>query len=140
MTKKLTTLLSVLLLVTKAAQAGDDPVAMIYEEAGVQGGLVVGLSLADAEFTASLGAPEAITLEALDTDPQQVSKARNHLEAKGLYGKITVEQFDGRSLPYADNLVNLVVASDECQVANEEIARVLVPGGVAWKSILTPET
>ena len=136
MTKNLTTLLSVLLLsvlllLTAGAQAGDDPVAMIYEETGVQGGLVVALSLADAEFTASLGAPEAITLEALDTDPQQVTRARKHLEAKGLYGKITVEQFDDKTLPYADNLVNLVVASDECHVTSEEIARVLVPGGVA---------
>ncbi len=131
MTIRLTALLSVLLLATAAARAGDDPAAAIFEETGVQGGLVVVLSPVDAEFTAELGVPEAITLQALDTDPQRVSDARKHLEAKGLYGKITVEQFDSKNLPYADNLVNLVVANGECQVTREEIDRVLVPNGVA---------
>lgn len=120
-----------ILLMTEAARGGDDPATVIYEDTGVQGGLVVELCPADVEFTAKLGAPEAVTVQSLDSDPQRIARARKHLEAEGLYGKITVEQFDGKSLPYADNLVNLIVTSGECQVAREEIARVLAPGGVA---------
>jgi len=119
------------LLATEATQGADDPAAAIYDETGVQGGLVVELCPVDVEFTARLGMPEAVTLQTLDTDPQKVAVARKHFESKGLYGKITVEQFDGKNLPYADNLVNLIVANGECQVAREEIMRVLVPGGVA---------
>ncbi|HUT95082.1 MAG TPA: PQQ-binding-like beta-propeller repeat protein [Thermoguttaceae bacterium] len=136
MRRMLATLLFVLLPATEPARAEADPVAVIYEKSGVQGGLVVELGILDAEFTAKLGAPDAVTLETLDTDPQRVAGARKRLEAGGLYGKITVDRFDGKTLPYADNLVNLIVSHDAngdrdgVDVSREEIMRVLAPGGV----------
>ncbi|MHC4404161.1 MAG: hypothetical protein ACYTG0_31285, partial [Planctomycetota bacterium] len=109
MKRILATLLFLLLLATEPARAEADLVAMIYEKSGIQGGLVVELGIVDAGFTAKLGAPDAVTLQTLDTDLQRVASARKRLEAGGLYGKITVDVFDGKTLPYADNLVNLVV-------------------------------
>ena len=44
-----------------------------------------------------------------------------------LYGRVSVLQFDGKRLPYADNLVNLLVAEDESSVEPEEMMRTLVP-------------
>jgi len=128
----LVVLLSLLPFITEPTRAEADPVATIYEKSGIQGGLVVQLGLVDAEFTAKLGVPDAVTVQTLDTDSQKVANARQHLEAKGLYGKITVEVFDGKTLPYADNLVNLVVIQDaRFEIRDEEILRVLTPGGVA---------
>jgi outer membrane protein assembly factor BamB len=75
-------------------------------------------------------------VQTLDTDPQRVASARRQLEAAGVYGKVTVERFDGKRLPYADNLVNLIVLHDGdadragVEVPREEIMRVLAPGGV----------
>ena len=136
MRRNLATLLLLLLFATERARAEADPVAAIYEKSGIRGGLVVELGIVDAEFTARLGAPEAVTLQTLDTDPQRVASTRKRLEAGGLYGKVTVDEFDGKRLPYADNLVNLIVLhktgpdGDGVGVSHEEIMRVLAPGGV----------
>ncbi|MFO7902909.1 MAG: hypothetical protein ACQESR_04850 [Planctomycetota bacterium] len=89
--------------------------------------VVVELGIKDVDFTAALGAPEAVTLQVLDTDPGQVAEARQRLEAKGVYGPISVARFDGKSMPYVDNLVNMVVAHGS-DIPQEEIFRVLVPG------------
>ena len=48
----------------------------------------------------------------MDTDPENVAKVREHLQSRGLYGPVSVDTFDGRRLPYAENLVNLIVAED----------------------------
>ena len=46
--------------------------------------------------------------------------------------RFSVDSFGGRRLPYADNLVNLLVVSDDCGIDRDEMLRVLVPKGVAW--------
>ena len=50
--------------------------------------------------------------------------------AAGVAGQVTAAQFDGTHLPYADNLVNLVVDSTGGKVPQAEIMRILAPGGV----------
>jgi len=97
----------------------------------IQGGLVVHLGCDDGRLTAALRADDIYVVHGLDTDAENVQRARQHIQSLGCYGEVSVDTFDGRRLPYADNLVNLVVASGECQVAREEITRVLVPNGVA---------
>ncbi|MHC4506866.1 MAG: outer membrane protein assembly factor BamB family protein, partial [Planctomycetota bacterium] len=47
-------------------------------------------------------------------------------------GPVSVGLFDGEHLPYADNLVNLLVAEKAGRVTAAEIGRVLAPGGVAY--------
>jgi outer membrane protein assembly factor BamB len=115
---------------------GENDLAMrVYEQTGVKGGLVVELGMVDVEFTAALGARDAVMLETLETDLQRIADARESLEANGRYGTITVTQFDGKSLPYADNMVNLVVIhktaadGDDLRVNDDEVLRVLAPGG-----------
>jgi len=104
----------------------------IFAATGVKGGLVVHLGCGDGRLTAALAKDQGYVVHGLDTEPASVDKARKHIRSLGLYGKVSVETFDGENLPYSDNLVNVVVASGECQVASEEIGRVLVPGGVAF--------
>ncbi|MBM4031904.1 MAG: methyltransferase domain-containing protein [Planctomycetes bacterium] len=126
---------SALLLAAAAAASAAEPSARdILDATGVKGGLIVHLGCGNGTLTAALagqGRP-AYIVHGLDPDPTNVEKARAHVRSLGLYGKAAIERL-GRSLalPYTDNLVNLIVASGECRVPNEEILRVLAPNGVA---------
>ncbi|MHC4405897.1 MAG: outer membrane protein assembly factor BamB family protein [Planctomycetota bacterium] len=110
-----------------AEQSAED----VLKASGIKGGLVVQLGCGDGTLTTALGADDALIVQGLDTDPTNVEKARAHIQSLGLGGKVSAAVFDGQRLPYVDNLVNLVVASGECQVTSKEIARVLAPNGVA---------
>jgi len=103
----------------------------ILEAAGVRGGLVVHLGCGDGRLTAALSAGKAYLVQGLDADPAAVEKARAHVRAQGLYGRVSVDRLTGDRLPYVDNLVNLVVADGLGSVPMTEVMRVLAPGGVA---------
>jgi len=102
------------------------------------GGLVVHLGCGDGRLTAELCPNDRYLVHGLDADAANVERARRRIHSLGLYGKVSIEQFSGPRLPYAGNLVNLIVASGEWQVAREEIMRVLAPGGVTLE--VGPET
>ena len=109
------------------------PATDILNETGITGGLVVHIGCGDGTLTAALHAGDSYVVQGLDTSAESVEAARKHISDKGLCGKVTARTFDGRNLPYRDNIVNLVVVSDpECRVPNEEIMRVLAPKGVAY--------
>jgi len=104
----------------------------ILERAGVQGGLVVHLGCGDGRLTAALRAGKRYLVHGLDSDASAIQSARLYLKSKGLYGPVSVEHWNEDTLPYADNLVNLIVVSkDEGRVSVEEMRRVLAPRGVA---------
>ena len=107
----------------------------LLQQAGVNGGLIVHLGCGDGALTAQLRAGDQFLVHGLDTDPADVAAARRRLLAQGTYGPVCVARWDGQHLPYADNLVNLIVVSgDEARVSKEELLRVLAPGGVALVS------
>jgi len=101
----------------------------ILEEAGLSGGLVVHLGCGDGRVTAALRAGDGFLVHGLDVDPKNVEAARRRLRSLGAYGDVSVDRFDGRRLPYIDNLVNLVVAEELGSVPMEEVMRVLCPKG-----------
>ncbi|MBT3198711.1 MAG: PQQ-binding-like beta-propeller repeat protein [Phycisphaerales bacterium] len=113
-------------LAVGAESAGD-----ILKASGVRGGVVVHVGCGDGKLTAALRANDSYLVHGLDTDPASVEAAREFITAAGGYGKISIASFDGARLPYAENMVNLVVAGDGCKVADAEILRALAPGGVA---------
>jgi len=85
----------------------------------------------DPELLTALRADDSLVVHALDADAGKVAKARDFIRSKGLYGPVSADGFDGKQLPYIDNLVNLLIASSgKCRVSREELERVLVPGGV----------
>ena len=110
----------------RAASAND-----ILKTAGVTGGLIVHVGCGDGKLTAALRAADNLLVHGLDTDARNVAAARKHVAARGLYGKVSVDTFDGARLPYVDNLVNLVVSDDLGSVPMAEVMRVLAPNGVA---------
>lgn len=108
-----------------------DSAQTLYQNSGVKGGIVVTVGASDPDFLRSLRPNDSYQVQALDTDLGRVMGAREALFAKGGYGPISVDRFDGKSLPYIDNFVNLLVADDLGPISQEEVERVLVPNGVA---------
>ncbi len=101
------------------------------EASGVQGGIVVHLGCDDGKLTAGLRLCDRFLVHGLDTDADKVNRAKAHIDSLGLYGQVLAEAYDGKHLPYGDNVVNLLVIQDRAHVGTAEITRVLVPGGVA---------
>jgi len=102
----------------------------ILETAGVTGGLVVHLGCGDGQLTAALCANERFVVQGLDSDPKRVLAAQRHIRDLGLYGPVSVRRLRESRLPYADRLVNLVVAEDTGDIPTAEILRTLAPHGV----------
>ena len=134
MTKRTVSILAALLIANLAAAGAETNVARnILQTTGVTGGLVVHVGCGEGRLTALLHAHDGYLVQGLDTDAANVAEARKHINAKGLYGKVTARTFDGRTLPYRDGMVNLVVVLDaQSRVPDAEIMRVLAPKGVAY--------
>ena len=112
---------------------------------GVRGGLVVHLGCGGGEVTAGLRGRDNFIVYGLDSDSANVSAACKHIKSLGPYGRVSVRRWDEATLPYIDNMVNLVVCADAGKVPAGEIMRVLAPGGTlcvkkggAWTKTVKP--
>ncbi|MHC4227285.1 MAG: outer membrane protein assembly factor BamB family protein, partial [Planctomycetota bacterium] len=119
-------------VVTAQQKSHEQQAKEILDDTGVRGGLIVHLVCGNGKLTAALRADDKYLVHGLDADPGAVAKAREHIRSLGLYGKVSVDTLDAQSLPYADNLVNLLVAGDLGRVPMVECLRVLAPKGVAY--------
>lgn len=118
------------LLAATAAQA--QPPAELLKTTGVTGGIVVQLNSTDAEELASLLGPSGrFLVQGLATDPSDVQQLRNDLRTLGVHGDVSAVQYDGKTLPYADNTVNVLVGRSPISVTRDELLRVLTPNGIA---------
>jgi len=97
----------------------------------VKGGLIVHLGSGDGGQTAALRLNDGYLVHGLDTDAGNVEKARRYIQSRRLYGKVSVDTYDGIHLPYVDNMVNLLIADSLDRVSETEVMRVLAPCGVA---------
>ena len=104
----------------------------ILAATGVTGPLIVHVGCGDGRLTAALRSGEHTLVHGLDTDAKNVRQARKHIASGGAYGKVSVDGFDGKNLPYIDNCVNLAICEDLGDLAMAEVVRVLAPGGTAY--------
>ncbi len=114
-------------------------------ESGVKAGFFVHLGLEDGMFIQSLRQNDATQVHGLVRDASKIPTIREQLQSNGVYGDVSVDSFSGDTLPYVDNLVNLIVVEELGNVSVDEVLRVLVPNGVAmmkengnWKKIVKP--
>jgi len=124
----------VVLAATWAAAGGTGlagPARDVLKQAGVDGGLIVHVGCAAGKRTADLRANKSFLVHGLDTNADHVRAAREHIRSLGAYGPVSVDRFDGRHLPYTDNLVNAVVCEQLGALPMAEVMRVLAPRGVA---------
>ncbi|MDP6353979.1 MAG: PQQ-binding-like beta-propeller repeat protein [Planctomycetota bacterium] len=70
------------------------------------------------------------TVRGLETDLSAVEASRKRFMARGIYGRLSVAGFNGKTLPCIDNLVNIVVVENG-EVTKSEVMRVLAPNGTA---------
>ncbi|MHC4546865.1 MAG: class I SAM-dependent methyltransferase, partial [Planctomycetota bacterium] len=121
------------LSVTVAQGRDNEQKAMqILDATNVKGGLIVHIGCGDGKLTAALRTSDSFLVHGLDVNPENVQKAREYIRSIGLYGKVSIDHWKGRSLPYIDNLVNLVVLEDPGDVPRAEVMRILAPKGVAY--------
>ena len=119
---------------SNADDAAERAARRILETTGVQGGLVVHVGCGDGRLTAALDVNDSYLIHGLDVDAANVEKARDYIRSRDLAGKVSVERWRGGSLPYADNLVNLLIVDSRVadKVDSNGMLRVLVPDGVAY--------
>ncbi|GAB6166215.1 hypothetical protein JCM19992_22150 [Thermostilla marina] len=120
----------IVLTMSQAFAAADQ---RIVQESGVSGGLAVLAGIDDPSTLAALTNDSSFVVQYIDTRQPDLDRVTKFLREKGCYGRATVARFDGRRLPYVDNLVNLLIVSPKFTfLDDEEIMRVLAPRGVAW--------
>ncbi len=128
-----------------AGQPEEDQARKILAATGIKGGLIVHVGCGDGLLTAALRAGNSYLVHGLDTDAADVATARENIRSLGLYGSVSADRFQGATLPYIDNLVNLLVSEELGSVPMAEVMRVLCPEGVAyikhdttWKKTVKP--
>ena len=123
--------------------AGEDSAAAeaVFKASGLQAGFCVHLGATDGRLTAALsgsGVGGRFVVQGLAADAASVEKARAHIRGLGLYGPVSVDRAPCSPLPYADNLVNLLVVDGPASAGGAsagagldltEAFRVLAPGG-----------
>ncbi len=119
-------------MLSSAGAAPADEAKRILDATGVQGGLVIQVGVGDGLLTSALRPNERYQVHGVDTDDTKIQAARKNIRAQGVYGDVAVDAFNGKSLPYIDNLANLVVSEDLGGVSMAEVTRVLAPLGVAY--------
>lgn len=123
--------ISLIVPVCLSAQENGD-LSELVRRSSVQGGVIVHAGCGDAEETAALRINERFLVQGLVEDPELVSQMREELAENDSSGAITILQWDGTHLPYADHLVNLLIVERPTDLGQKEIMRVLVPNGVVW--------
>ncbi len=119
-----------------AAEDLGEQARQILADSGIQGGLIVHLGCGDGKLTTALRANNGYLVQGLDTDAENVRQARAHVQSLGLYGDIAIDRYDGKNLPFIENLVNLIVIRDtRHEIRDDELKRVLAPRG----RIIAPE-
>ncbi|MGB2821666.1 MAG: PQQ-binding-like beta-propeller repeat protein [Phycisphaerae bacterium] len=111
-------------------QPAQDQARDVLDAAGVSGGLIVHLGCGNGRLTAALGRSGRFVVRGLQRDRQALAEARRHISAEGLYGRTSVGLWDGRDLPFGDNLVNLIVSEKPLEIGEKEVMRALAPRGV----------
>ena len=125
-----------------AAAASDEPTAekmamFAARRSGFPGGVCVVLGPSNAELAVALSQHGRFVVHALCDDHADLQRARKLIDAHGVYGRVSADLSPYDRLPYAENLVNVVVADRYPVLASEglavdEVLRVLAPLGVAF--------
>ncbi len=116
---------------------GSEPGRTLVRASGVPGGICVVVGCDGAELPLSLGRNEGLVVHALFRDETELRQAREAIRSRGVYGRVSADRSDFERLPYADNLINMVVVEGYQELADgglsfDEIKRVLAPLGTAY--------
>lgn len=135
MRDRVTSVASAIFVVLAALSSATDSAAKApppFDPAGaanLQGGLIVQLGGQNTDAAARLSQSGRYLIHVLDPDAQVTQSAQQRLREQGHYGLAWAEHVrDPQRLPYAENVVNLIVVAGY-SVPAAELLRVLTPGG-----------
>jgi outer membrane protein assembly factor BamB len=119
------------------SDSSEQEAKVILKTAGIKPGpgLCVHLGCGNGKLTAALAEAGGFLVHGLDPDKTAVAAARKYIESKGLTTKVSIESGSMKKLPYAENLVNLLVAESLPALVKKglplkEVMRVVCPNGV----------
>ena len=120
-----------------ASGARSSTAEQVIEKTGVSAGLAVVVGTTDGKLVAGLTNGGRMLVQGLALTDEAAEEARKHILAKRLYGLASVVRIEsGRTLPYFDRLVNLLVADLDAlggrAPSMAEMMRVLGYEGVVW--------
>jgi len=105
----------------------------ILKHTQIPGGIVVcvGDDAATARLAEAIADSGPFTVQLLVRDATRCAVLRETLAKRGVYGPLTVDVLSQSSLPYVDNLINLVVVDGAAaaQLELKEVRRALAPLG-----------
>lgn len=101
--------------------------ASIEDVASVPGGLAVFVGATDAKTALELASGERWISLVLAPSASEADKIQVAVHENGAAGLITVGVWDGKTLPLADHMANLIVVDPAVRIDQEEILRALVP-------------
>jgi len=96
---------------------------------GVEGGLVVCIGTDALESVSGDWKKPGCVFHCLETSDEKVAGVREKIQAAECHGKVSADRFDGKALPYINNLVNLLIVGEGFEVPDAELQRVLAPYG-----------
>ncbi|MHB8901035.1 MAG: outer membrane protein assembly factor BamB family protein, partial [Thermoguttaceae bacterium] len=111
--------------------------AAIVQSSGAPGGICAIVGTARADLATALAGQGPFVVQCLAADPAECDRLRQAIRSRGMYGLVSADVADRSALPYADNLVNILVVDSYPLLANEglsarEVLRALAPLGTAF--------
>ncbi len=104
---------------------------------GVRTGLCVHIDCGEGALTAELGLAGQLLVQGLTARRENVDRAREYIRSRGIYGRVSVDHSPFTELPYAGNLVNVLIVDHPSLLRDSgltisEMMRVVAPLGTVW--------
>ncbi len=129
---KFTRLIVAIAFVVAAGNCFAQSAREFVDAAEFKGGVVVHVGCGDGAVAAEIHrlVPNSL-VHGLGMTADDLEGSRSKLFDKATDGKVTFGRWDGETIPFVADFINLLVISDGQTVSREEIDRVLAPGGMA---------
>jgi len=118
-------------------QATSDAATAIVRVSGAAGGIIAVVEPTEADLAVALAKRGSFLVHCLTADAKRCDTLRQAIRAEGLYDTVSVSWWEETRLPYAGNLINVVVIPAAGRVAErglvpQDVERVLAPLGTAF--------
>ena len=121
----------VALLASASTTPAAPPIDHVVRQTEPQRGILVHLG-GDASRSLRLAGGERFVVQSLVDSDAKRDRFRKIIGDHARYGDVSVNRFHGTTLPFADNLINVLVVDDALGVSREEMLRVIRPLGSLW--------
>lgn len=122
------------ILCAYGAQSGKSSARQILKTPGIRKGVCILIEFDDGQLAEALLDGGVQYIHAISSDQQKVDQAREYIQKKGTYGRIAFAFSKARSIPFVNDIANIVVVSDFGKlksrgVSISEVVRILAPYG-----------